>query len=471
MSETATEESIAEDIAKVMGAVSTGLESKEDVEAKQYDFDKGFQRKILALMVRDTTFNRSVDGLIKPDYFESVSEATLASIALEFYNIYKTAPTKKTFVKLVQDAAKKKIIRSDMASDIKNLVLGLFKEDLSDGEYVADEVSNFARHQAMSLAAIKFIDLVQSRDFDKAADVVRKASEVGKSSDEASYDYYEEIDNRTKARKDELAGLVDRAGISTGIPALDKELYHKGWGKKELVVFMGGPKMGKSTALADFAKFATFDGNNVLYVTLEVSKKIVSDRLDANLANIIVNQVADSPNEVYSKIKAIEASRKVGKFIIEERPSGSMTPNDLNRIISKHKGNGIIFDMVVVDYADIMAPNIRTNDPQENSKTTYVDLRAIAQRENVAMLTATQTNREGAKSAVSRMEHVADDFNKVRIADLMISINKSDDDKKRGIARLFFAASRNQKGDITIYIKQEQERMKFITEVIEEKGE
>ena len=83
------------------------------------------------------------------------------------------------------------------------------------------------------------------------------------------------------------------------------------------------------------------------------------------------------------------------------------------------------------------------------------------------MLTATQTNREGAKSSVARMEHVAEDFNRIRIADLVISINANEEEKKKGVARLFFAASRNQKGDITVYIRQDFERMQFVKEIID----
>jgi replicative DNA helicase len=64
------------------------------------------------------------------------------------------------------------------------------------------------------------------------------------------------------------------------------------------------------------------------------------------------------------------------------------------------------------------------------------------------------------------MDHVADDFNKVRIADLMISINRTDEERAAGRARLFFAASRNQEGEFTIEIEQALDRMKFITRVL-----
>jgi replicative DNA helicase len=126
----------------------------------------------------------------------------------------------------------------------------------------------------------------------------------------------------------------------------------------------------------------------------------------------------------------------------------------------------IIFDMVVVDYADIMQPDFRTNDAIENSKNIWLGLRAIAFEENLAMLTATQTNREGNKSVVAKATDVAEDFNKIRTADIVISINTTDEERAAGESRLFFAASRNQESGFTIFIKQNLAMMRFITSII-----
>ncbi|MGQ1699213.1 hypothetical protein ACT42I_18710 (plasmid) [Acinetobacter baumannii] len=122
--------------------------------------------------------------------------------------------------------------------------------------------------------------------------------------------------------------------------------------------------------------------------------------------------------------------------------------------------------MIIVDYADLMRPDIRTNDPKENSRVIYVDLRAIAFEENVALLTATQTNREGFKSTVAKAEHVAEDFNKIRTADVAISINITEEERAKGQARLYFAASRNQEMGVTVVIKQNVSMMRFLEEVI-----
>jgi replicative DNA helicase len=67
---------------------------------------------------------------------------------------------------------------------------------------------------------------------------------------------------------------------------------------------------------------------------------------------------------------------------------------------------------------------------------------------------------------VLKGEHVADDYNKVRTVDIMISINVTEEERANGEARLYFAASRNQEGGFTIFIKQELAKMKFIASIV-----
>jgi replicative DNA helicase len=66
----------------------------------------------------------------------------------------------------------------------------------------------------------------------------------------------------------------------------------------------------------------------------------------------------------------------------------------------------------------------------------------------------------------ARMTDVAEDFNKIRIADIVISINSSEAEKAAGEARLFFAAVRNGEDGFSLRIKQDRERLKFITKIL-----
>ena len=459
----AVESDLVESIGKhVLGGVS--LDESDGDDSEKFDFDDAFQTKIAALALRDPLFMERVDGLISPEYFENSAEATLVNIAQGYWDKYRRVPDMVTLTVLLKEAIGKKVIRRELVPEIRKAVITLKKTDIGDRDFVVDKVADFARFQAFGKALLESVELAERGRIEEGFERVKKSMEVGASETVGAYDYWERIEQRTQVRREMAAGIIKPRGVTTGIRKLDRLLKHHGWGRRELSVIMGGPKAGKSTALGDFATSASMAGYNVLVVTLEVSAEIIADRLDAKIAETAVNELGDHLNDVSDKITL--AQKKAGKLIMHEYASGSLSPAMLRRLLSRYRAQGTKFDLVVVDYADIMAPNYRSNDSIQDSKSVYLELRAIAQDEDVALLTATQTNREGAKATVARMEHTAEDFNRVRIADILISINKTEEEKARNEARLYFAASRNQRGDFTVRIQQDVEKMIFVKRIL-----
>lgn len=444
-------------------AVISNFES--DSETK-FEFDTDFQSKIAALTIRDTAFNTRTLGLISPSYFENAVEAKLVDIALNYFKTYKKSPDIVTLGKLVRDAIDRKLIRSDLIVEVKAKVSAIARADITDSVYAANEVAKFAKYSEMTNAVLASVDLLAVGKYDEIEKKVKTALAIGLQNENPEYDYFKEIESRTKIRRDTLAGLIKPNGITTGIKLLNEMLHHKGWGRKELHSLLGGAKVGKSTALAHFAKVAAFAGHNVIYFTLEMSPKIIGDRLDAAITGHSMKELGLNLNDINEQISAHYDSADIGALKIRDFPSGTMKPSHIRKILEEYKAEGMLFDMCVVDYADIMAPEQRNSDPIENSKNIYLDIRAIAQEYDLAMLTATQTNRTGFTAATSKAEHASEDFNKVRIVDLMISINRTEEEMEKNEARLYFAASRNQKGNFTIRIEQDLEKMRFLTKVL-----
>ena len=432
-----------------------------------YEFDSDFQAKIAAMTLRDTQFAQLTDGLILPEFFESTAHSALVKIATDYFARYKKAPGDKVVLAaLLKDAIRSKKLPADLAKLAIAQIPAVFSTDISDREFVADEVGTFARHQAVTTAILSSVDLVEKRDFDAIGKLVRKALDTGVNVSSSAYNYADMAKVRTQDRKDRASGKAPPTGITTGHPLIDDYLYHKGWGRRELSVLMGAAKAGKSMALLDAAIGAIAAGYRTLYVTLEVAASICAERIDANISDIVMSELMLKPHEVEDKVN--EFMSKAAPLVIHEFPTGSMRVSDLRRLIEHYKAQGIVFDLIVVDYADLMAPERITDSVTENSKSIYVHLRGLAMLEGFACLTATQTNREGAKKAVAGMTDVAEDFNKIRIADVVISINKTEEEARLGQARLFFAACRNQRSGFSIRIEQDINRAKFVKAVLGE---
>lgn len=436
--------------------------------APTYTYDDGFQQKILALAMRDNSFMSRAAGLLSPSYFGNEVDAALAKVALDFYGRYKTIPTLKSLPTLIKDALDRKVIRSDLKKDLGPRLKELLKTDISDREFVLDEIGSFSKHRAMEDAIVKSVEILDRGDprkkFTEIEKLMREAQLVGITEDFGEYDYWAEIHSRHQERLDIASGKIKKDGITTGSAELDKHLYHHGWGRRELSVIMGAAKAGKSMSLGEFGKNASLAGYNVLYASCEVAAKIIGTRTDANISDVAVRLLGDTPIKVKEAVE--KAAAKAGHFKIHEFPSGTLKPSQLRRLIERYKARGIVFDLIIVDYADIMAPEYRSDNSIDNFRSIYIDLRAIASEENAAVLTATQTNREGAKAMVAKMTDVADDFNKIRTADIIISINSNEAERASGESRLYFAASRNSEDGFTLRIKQDRERMKFLVKVL-----
>lgn len=434
-------------------------------EAAQFEFDQSFQTKVAALVMRDTNFAMNTKDLIKPEYFTEDAAGTLVRLVQEHIKTYRAVPDMKILPTILKDEIAAKRIRPDMVDPVKQMVRSVLKTDLSNPQFVQDKVVDFAKTQAVIDVMEKCVNgLIDKRDWGKIGQLMKDAVSVGANTDGGDYDYFGEIENRTKQRHDLKAGRVVRSGITTGYPALDAYLYHMGWGRKELSCIMGAAKAGKSMSLGDFGKNAALAGYNVFYDSLEVSTEIISARVDAALSDTMMKDLHKDPDAVEAAIKAMAA--KSGKFKMREHASGTLKPSQLYRLIENYRADGIMFDLVIVDYADIMASEYRSDSLIENLRTIYVDLRALAFELNCAVLTATQTNRDGAKASTAKATDIGDDWNKARTVDILIGINATDAEKAANEARLTWLLARNGESNFSIRIKQDRQKMQFLTKVI-----
>jgi replicative DNA helicase len=427
-------------------------------------FDNDFKNKVLALQLRDDNFCQRVDGLIQPSFFESEVDKYILSVAANHYNKYSTPPSPVAVSHTFKEDQANGVVRKEFVSSIASKLKELYKTDTSDRDFVIEKIAEFARLAATEKAVIEAAGILDSGgDISTIMPMMQKALDVGTTDLKVAYDYKEEIDKRSQIRKARLAGTISHNSVTTGWTDMDNTLYRKGWGKGELTLYMAPSKGGKSAALIDHALRAAERGFNVLLISLEVSTEIQTDRMDSNISGVKMNELSTYIDKVDERVKKWRS--RAANLKCHEYPSGTYKVSDLRRLIKKYQAIGLQFDLVVVDYADIMLTESKSSETIDKSKQVLIDLRALAQNENLAILSATQTNRSGASADVITDIHVAEDYNKIRIADLVISINCNDIERDTGEARLFYAASRNQPAH-TITIKRDLSVMKHIKEII-----
>lgn len=430
-------------------------------------FDAGFQNKIVTMSLRDQVFAQRIEGMLEPKFFDNEANSYLVDFSNKHYEKYKQPPSVQILIAELKAAKAAKRLKDPFIEAVSERLKQVYAPgaDLSNREWTVDQVSSFVRQRAMEAAIEKAIDVLdKGGEFAEIDEAIKKAQSVGAHEGTGAVSYIDNLRERLLVRAAKLAGTSAPLGITTGHKEIDDLLYHKGWGRKEMAILMGGAKSGKSTALQHFAIKAVEAGYNALYVTLENSKEVTQDRMDAAVSGIPMRDLDTAAAAVEAAV--MKMASKGGRLEIHEFPGGACKPSDIRRLIQKYAAQGVKFDILVVDYADEMAAERKHNEERHAFKEIYQGLRAIGIDENLAVLTATQTNRAGNKAATAKTTDVSEDFNKVRLADVLITINSTEEEKKTGQLRLFLAAMRNSEDGITVTCMCDRARQRFITKII-----
>lgn len=178
----------------------------------------------------------------------------------------------------------------------------------------------------------------------------------------------------------------------------------------------------------DAANFVRM-GHNVVFITAEMSAQKVLKRIGANLLDIsMMDYDTKSPNRDFIQRKLEKISRGLlppGKLFVKEFPTSQGTILDIESYLKDleesqdHKVN-----VLVVDYINILA-----NYRNPNTENTYMkikqiaeDLRALAVKREMLVISATQINRGAWDSTEIKMENIAESAGLAHTVDVMYAL-------------------------------------------------
>ncbi|MGE8141835.1 DnaB-like helicase C-terminal domain-containing protein [Novosphingobium sp. NPDC080210] len=433
-------------------------------------FDQAFQEQLAAHYFRDDVFVSAVGSLVKPEYFDSETLQALVAVQGGYLAKYNACCTLGTFVQVLQrELAAKRVKIADM-TEVQRLLAVIHRHPLKDRQFVIDTIAEFARHQALLNATMTMADALDTHDptkIDNALKVVDEAKSVGAVDHVEAMDFTTTRADRIARRRQVAQGSATGGGITTGMPELDKQLTPwNGWGRKELSILMAPPKGGKTAGMIQFAIAAAAAGHNVFYASCEVSEEIIGNRSDANISGVPMKDLVAREREVEAALAQWEATPGMGRLDVQAFPIRTLKVSELTRVLKKKEAAGISYDMIVVDYLGIMRPEMNYGDNKRFGLAEIgQDLRALGTVFNAAVLTAYQTNREGAKKAqrnVTDGTDAAEDYEAVRTADVLITINASPDDRQNGEVVLYFSEMRNAESGLRMRFSQDLGCMRFL---------
>src|SRR5215475_5664029 len=131
-----------------------------------YPYDVAFQRKVLALMVREPHFLASYAEVIEPTYFEDEACAILARLVLDFATEHQARPPGQAVVAvLIADYIATLKMDNELRRDLQQLALSLYDEDLTNGSVYTARVSAFGRTRVLQQMTLRLAEgLTQGSD-------------------------------------------------------------------------------------------------------------------------------------------------------------------------------------------------------------------------------------------------------------------------------------------------------------------
>lgn len=174
-----------------------------------------------------------------------------------------------------------------------------------------------------------------------------------------------------------------------------------GYTYKTLNCVVANTGVGKTIFGVHYAASCLAKGYNVLYITLEMSEERISERIDANLLNIDLDDIAFLEKDNFlSKIDKI-SQKTNGKLIVKEYPPGDAHVGHFKTLLNELKiKKSFVPQVIVIDYLNICASaKYSGSDSYGRIKAVSEELRGLAVTTNSIILTFTQFNRTGMQSS------------------------------------------------------------------------
>lgn len=440
---------------------------------ERFTFGPEIEQSILACLLADRLFMVQSLELIKPEYFPHQARELICDVAINHFKKYSQIPTRDIMRLEVAEKSKNKNKPQFFFEGELNTIYNEYEPNLAIQEYLLDQIEEFAKIQAFKLAYRRTIDLVFTKSEDKwqkMSDILRQPFNISRQRD-LGLDYYQTLDERFARMRESK----DVEVFTTGFNSLDLQMARHGFGRGEIIAWMGSSGSGKSILLVQTAIANLKRNKKVLFLSLEMDQDRVARRFDSQLAHMDIHDLnaADCYGDVALHKRAINVIKEdEQRLVIKQFPAGTADVLSFRAFTSQlYQMNGFKPDLVIVDYVGEMKdyPNMKT---WESKQRLCRDLRAWGIEEKIAIVTALQPNRGGKQQqeadGIMDDSFLADSFGQIRVLDALWSINQNKAEKAMGLARLANIKMRDGKSGAAIKIQQNRNPLTLAYEQIDD---
>lgn len=425
-----------------------------DLTLKSKGFSPYHLKAILVLLFSDEEYRDRFFPVLKPEHFVSDKYLyTLAKGFWLFYDRYGIFPNVNAYFEEIfnQKGLNIGLFSSPPSEEHMSLLVESFMSLEEVGEVPLDYIADITL-KVIKLASIHTIlarnrsDLVAGTvDVDFLAQEIMDAASVAETSN-AGVNALTNLEKRTEQRLtyDPIKNVIPLA-----IPGISDYIEDGGTARGTLGFFLASTGIGKTTALLTLTKTAVLHNKKTLYISAELSDYEIFKRFDAAMTGIRKSDIRVKADEVRNKLlNNVRYKNALSNLQVVEVPMASVTVRDVENIVkSLHKKHWEP-DLLVVDYADNLAPiKSIANMPRMEIHSIYRDLRGLGQKYALSVWTASQTNDMGTAASedekqILSVRHANEARAKTHVADLIIGIARTAEEKRNNEARLVLLKNR-----------------------------
>ena len=437
----------------------------------ELEFGNRFLNMILYGCITDTSFLRQIRQHFPLELYKSSVRKNVAGLLYDYIDQYKEAPGDH-FYDLFYDFIEE--ISSKKKSLYINFIEVLKEIDHINEQYMLDKIFKAVKHIRLEEAIIDAARHVKNKKYDKVQRVILEAMKDPTVKSFQYLDYFEDREDVVKRLSEEPFLM------KTMIPSMDKILG--GIRRREVVIWLGTPKSGKTFGLISMAHAALLQSLIVIFISLELYRDRISGRMDqtagflGGLKNVVQDVMVCEQGtwkKKRRKIKTIYDPSKVekvrgglqrlgGKLIIASAPPNTKNYIDIEMFLDELEVvEGIMPHVVIVDYLRNMRKTSSSQSRKEGISENCQGLVKIASERGLVLHSAQQGNRKGMSAKVLTPDMIADDIDPIGYVDVVPAICQTRQEEMNNKARIYLPIVRESASGAMIEVVRDLSRGQF----------
>lgn len=412
----------------------------------KFEFSLDYQWDLVRFICQDKNGSRTLD-LLEHNYFEDLHHAVIIHGLKIFKDQYNRIPGQNSLREILREVFNDRdyiqLLDKDDRDEIFRLTKQAYHDIVQDGDIIFAKARRFHNY-------VQLRDTVENMDLNDFSQYETFSSKVR----EAILDPIEEEETKgtfliADIKHRQLERQSNPHVVPTPFRQINELTNAKGFSRGSIIVVLDKPKKSKTAFLINAARHYMKMKKRVLYVDLENGEDELAIRLEESIMKKTKLEMLSGDMDARTQKMLRKYKRLGAEVVIKRFNANHSTVDDVASYMDEiYQRYGIRFDVLMIDYAALLASRRRLNSEVEQISQVYLELSNLASQYNIDHVwTAHHVKRDAEPREKTRYNanDIAKCIDIVRHAQVIYGLNRTEDEAEAGIMRLEIVEQRDGK--------------------------